>query len=82
MIKHTLAALALTALFSTPVFANHCPSDMAAIDEALADNPELSDEDLDLVMQLRVEGEELHNAGKHAESIEVLTEAKAILGME
>ena len=82
MIKRTLAALSLCAILSVPAFAHQCPSDMATIDEALAANPELSAEDLDMVKQLRAEGEELHNAGNHDEAVEVLAEAMALLGIE
>ena len=82
MVKRTLIALSMSAVLGSPAFAGQCPGDMAAIDEALSANPELSAEDLDLVKQLRAEGEELHNSGNHAESVEVLAEAKALLGME
>ena len=55
---------------------------MSAIDEALAKNPQLSEADLAEVKRLRAEGEELHNAGKHAESEEALHEAAELLGIE
>jgi len=71
------AAFALAAL---PALANHCPKDMAAIDEALSKDPKLSQEQLAEVKKLRAEGEELHKAGKHAESVDKLGQALKILG--
>ena len=77
-LRSTLAAAAC-ALLALPALANHCPKDMAAIDKALADNPKLSAEQLDKVKSLRAQGEELHKAGKHAESVEVLGKVLEIL---
>lgn len=74
-----LAAAALLVALSAPAFANHCPKDMAAIDAALAKNPPLSQAQLTEVKQLRAEGETLHKAGKHQESIEKLQKAEDIL---
>ncbi len=62
--------------------AAQCPADMRAIDEAMAKNPELAAEQMEQVKALRAEGEELHNAGKHAESVEALAKAKEILGIK
>ena len=81
MKKQLLAVL--LALFMVPfAHAFHCPADMRAIDEALADGPELSSEALERVQTLRAEGEDLHTAGKHQESVDVLAEAKQILGID
>lgn len=70
------------ALASTVAFGSQCPMDMAAIDEHLAGNPELTEEQLTRVQELREQGEQLHNDGMHGESVEVLAEAKEILGIE
>ncbi|WP_429166822.1 hypothetical protein [Aeromonas rivipollensis] len=59
-----------------------CPMDMKKIDDALATNPALSAEKLAEVKQLRAEGETLHNAGKHQESVDTLAKAMAILGID
>lgn len=77
-----LAAAALAFGLASPVMAAQCPADMAAIDEALAANPELSDETMAKVKDLRMQGEELHEAGDHAASVAALAEAKALLGVE
>ena len=69
-------------LFAVPAFANSCPKYMAKIDEGLAANPALTAEQLAEVQKLRKEGEDLHNAGNHAESVETLEEAMKILGIE
>ncbi|HEX6102071.1 MAG TPA: hypothetical protein VF031_03395 [Alphaproteobacteria bacterium] len=82
MTKPIALATALFLAFAVPAFASSCPKDMAAIDEALAKNPQLSEADLAEVKRLRAEGEELHNAGKHAESEEALHEAAELLGIE
>jgi hypothetical protein len=60
----------------------HCPMDMKAIDAALAKKPQLSATQLDDVKKYRAEGEALHNAGKHQESVDTLAKAKKILGIE
>jgi hypothetical protein len=76
-------ALAIFAGFgAAPAYAYHCPADMAQIDAALAKNPNLSAEQLSKVKALRAEGEQLHKAGNHDRSLEVLGEAKEILGIQ
>lgn len=73
-----LAAL----LFCGSALAFHCPMDMKKIDDALAAGPALSAERLAEVKQLRAEGESLHKAGKHQESVDSLAKAMAILGID
>ena len=77
--KHVAIAAALLLALSAPAFANHCPKDMAAIDAALAKNPQLSKSQMDEVKKLRAEGEAEHKAGKHKESLEKLQKAEDIL---
>jgi cytochrome c556 len=79
-LRTLLAALALAAASAT-AFAMHCPLDMKAIDEALAKKPSLSAEQLANVKKYRAEGEALHNAGKHQESVDTLAKARKILGI-
>lgn len=57
----------------------HCPKDMKAIDDALAKNPTLSAQEAADVKKYRAEGEALHKAGKHQESIDTLAKAMKIL---
>ena len=78
MHRALLTAAAVLAL-SAPAFANHCPKDMAAIDAALAKSPKLTEAQLMQVKKYRAEGEELHKAGKHKESVETLQKAEDIL---
>ena len=66
---------------SAAALAMHCPQDMKQIDAALAANPKLSAEQMTQVKKLRAEGEELHKAKKHQESIDALGRAKKILGI-
>jgi len=73
------AALALGV--ATSAFANHCPMDMKAIDEAMAKNPTLTAEQTAQVKKYRSEGEALHKAGKHQESVDTLAKARKILGI-
>lgn len=76
-----LAALLAMAL-ATPALANECPLDMKEIDAALVTKgTTLSAEDLGNVKKWRAEGEELHKAGKHKESMEILDKAKIKLGI-
>ena len=68
--------------FAGSAFAMHCPMDMKKIDEALAKQPNISTEKLADVKKLRAEGESLHKAGKHQESVDTLAKAMAILGIQ
>ena len=80
--KRTLA-LAVSLLFaSASAFAFHCPKDMKEIDAALAKKPKLSEAQMKDVTKLRADGEALHKAGKHQESVDTLAKAKAILGLK
>ena len=79
--KRTALAAALP-IACGAAFANHCPKDMAQIDAALAKNPKLSEADMKAVKESRMKGEELHKAGKHAESVAELQKAEKILGLE
>ena len=75
-------AVLLGALFmSASALAFHCPADMKKIDEAMAMNPKLAAEQMSEVKKLRAEGETLHKAGKHQESVDTLAKAMKILGI-
>jgi hypothetical protein len=63
-------------------FAFHCPQDMKKIDDAMAANPKLSAAQVDEVKKYRAEGEALHKAGKHQESIDTLAKAMKILDIK
>jgi hypothetical protein len=79
-VKIQLTALLVAGLLAAaPALAFHCPADMAQIDAALAKNPKLSAQDMAEVKKLRAEGETLHKAGKHQESVDTLAKAKKIL---
>jgi hypothetical protein len=78
-IRMLLAAAALA--WSAGALAYHCPMDMKAIDEALAQNPQLSAAQMADVKKYRAEGEALHKAGKHQQSVDTLGKAKQILGI-
>ena len=75
-----LVAVSLV-LASGTAFAFHCPKDMKAIDAALAKNPKLSEQQMADVKKYRAEGEALHKAKKHQESVDTLAKAKKILGI-
>ena len=80
--KALLATLALAAaLLTVPAYAFHCPADMAKIDAALQAGINLSAAQLAEVQRLRAEGDRLHKAGKHGESVKVLAEVMAMLGI-
>jgi hypothetical protein len=68
-------------LASGTAFAFQCPKDMKAIDAALAKNPSLSAQQMADVKKYRMEGEALHKAKKHQESVDNLAKAKKILGI-
>ena len=78
MILRTLIAAVMFAVAGS-AFAAHCPMDMKKIDEALAKKPSISEAQMSDVKKWRAEGETLHKAGKHAESVEVLGKAMKAL---
>jgi hypothetical protein len=68
-------------LASASALAFHCPADMKKIDEALGKKTALSDAQISEVKKLRAEGETLHKAGKHQESVDTLAKAMKLLGV-
>lgn len=79
--KRTLA-LAATLFFAGSALAFHCPKDMKAIDEALAKSPKISEAQMKDVKKYRADGEALHKAGKHQESVDTLAKAMKILAIQ
>lgn len=76
------AAVAALLLGAAPMaLAGSCPMDMAAIDKAMP-GANLSDSQKSEVMKLRAEGEALHKAGQHPQSMAKLAEAKKILNIK
>ena len=80
MKRITLAAI--LALATSAALAFHCPADMKKIDEAMAKNPKLSAQQAAEVKKARADGEALHKAGKHQESIDTLAKAMKILDIK
>lgn len=78
--KYFLGTVAVV-FFAGPALAFHCPADMAAIDAALAANPQISAAQLTQVKALRSEGEAQHKAGDHSNSVATLATAMEILGL-
>ena len=76
-----IALFAATLFAAGSAFGFHCPQDMKKIDEALAKNPQLSAAQMDEVKKYRADGEALHKAGKHQESLDTLAKAEKILGI-
>lgn len=68
-------------LITTSALAFHCPADMKKIDAELATNPKLTSEQMSEVKKLRAEGETMHKAGKHQESVDMLAKAMKILAI-
>jgi hypothetical protein len=79
-LKSMILASAL-ALASSVASAHHCPIDMKKIDDALAKSPKLTAAQMTDVKKYRAEGETLHKAGKHQESVDTLAKAMKILGI-
>ena len=77
-----IALFAALAFASSAALAFHCPEDMAKIDAALAKSPKLSSEQISEVKKQRAEGETLHKAGKHQDSVNVLARAMKTLGIK
>lgn len=76
-IRSMFVAIGL-ALASSTAFAFHCPVDMKAIDAAIP-KAKLSAAQMAEVKEYRAEGEALHKAGKHQESVDTLAKAKKLL---
>ena len=76
-----IALAAALALASAAALAFHCPADMKKIDEALAKNPNLPAAQMSEVKKYRADGEALHKAGKHQESVDTLAKAKKMLNI-
>ena len=76
-----IAVATAALLFSAVALAFHCPADMAKIDAALAKNPKLTEAQMAEVKKYRAEGEALHKAGKHQESVDTLAKAMKILNI-
>lgn len=79
--KRIALAFTLGLALTGQAWAFQCPADMAKIDEALK-TAQLTDAQEAEVERLRAEGEELHQAGRHQESVDRLAEAKDILNIE
>jgi hypothetical protein len=77
-----IALAALLAFSTSAAFAFHCPMDMKKIDEAMAKNPQLTAAQAADVKKYRAEGEALHKAGKHQESVDTLAKAMTILNIK
>ena len=77
-----IALAAALSLVASTAFAFHCPADMKKIDAALAKKPKLSSQQAADVKKLRADGEALHKAGKHQESVDALAKAMKILNVK
>lgn len=76
--KALLVAVSIIATSATGALANRCPMEMSKIDAALK-TAQLSPDQKTEVEKLRKQGEELHNSGNHAGSVEALDKAKDVL---
>lgn len=80
--------LAGSLMLAPAAWAGNCPNLMSDVDDILEANPDLdaaavTDEEMGKsVKELRAEGESLHQAGQHAESVEVLERAIELLEAE
>ena len=79
---HTVVVAVSLSPASATAFAFHCPVDMKKIDEALAKNPKLSAEQMAEVKKQRADGETLHKAGKHQDSVDTLAKAMKTLNIK
>lgn len=79
MKKLILATAAAFVLAASPAYAGSCPKIMKQVDAALSKST-ASAENKAKAMALRAEGEAMHKAGKHGESVKALNEAMKLLG--
>lgn len=75
-----IALFAALVLAASAAAAHNCPNEMRAIDAALP-KAKLDAAKASQVKKLRAEGEQLHKAGKHADSMAALGKAKGLLGI-
>ena len=75
--RQTIWAIALVA-FASPALASQCPALWQQINDKMV-GVHLSEADQAKMAELRKQGDELHHAGKHAESEAALNEALALL---
>ena len=78
--KRMMLTVAAFAVAST-AWAHNCPNEVKAIDAALP-KAKLDAKQSAEVKKLRDDGESLHKAGKHSESMAALGKAKGILGIK
>lgn len=62
--------------FAGPALAGHCPKDVKLIDASLATQSNAK------AQTLRDQGDALHKAGKHKESVAALHQAMEMLGLK
>lgn len=74
-----IALFTALAFASSAAFAFSCPKEMKAIDAAMS---KAKPEQMAEIKKLRADGEALHKAGKHAESMATLGKAKGMLGLK
>lgn len=79
MIKHALIVATVLVGFAAPALAGHCPADIAKLEAAM---PNLKGEQLAMAKEAAAKGAELHAAGKHGESLQVLEAAMKKLGLD
>jgi hypothetical protein len=75
-----LALSIVLAVAASAALAHNCPNEWKAIDAALP-KAKLDAKQAAEVKKLRAEGEQLHKAGKHSESMATLGKAKKMLGI-
>ena len=80
--KRSLALAVATIFVSGAALASHCPKDMKLVDDALAKKPKLSEAQMKEVKAQRAKAEELHKAGKHADSEKEIHAAMKTLKIE
>jgi len=79
MFKYLIPAVAVLMLAVQPAQAGSCPKIMKAFDEAVGKSTASADMKTKAAA-LRAEGEAMHKAGKHAESVKALNEAMKLIG--
>ena len=75
-----IALASALAFAASTALAHNCPNEWKAIDAALP-KAKLDSKQMAEVKKLRAEGESLHKAGKHSESMASLGKAKKMLGI-
>ena len=79
--KKLICATALSLAFFGSAFAASWSTEIKHVDDAIASNPPISEDQMERVLELRALSEGQHQSGDEEGAISTLEQAKSILGL-